>query len=74
MDPMLQQNVVRALAQLTPEPIAKEVLVFLPAHATDETRETIAQALEQLTIDVASCLRLQPEVSRALSRESKIES
>jgi puromycin-sensitive aminopeptidase len=74
MDPMLQQNIVRGLAQLTPEPIATEVRAFLPDHASDETRETIAQALEQLTIDVAACLRLAPEVSSALNRESKAES
>jgi len=70
MDPMLQQNVVRGLAQLTPEPIAKEVCAFLPRHATDETQETVAQALEQLTIDVAACMRMTAEVSRSLERQS----
>jgi hypothetical protein len=67
MDPMLQQNIVRGLSQLTPEPIANEVRTFLPKHATDETRETVAQTLEQLSIDVAACIRLAPEVSLALS-------
>lgn len=74
MDPMLQQNVVRGLSQVTPEPLAKEVRAFLPAHVSDETRETIKQTLEQLTIDAAACLRLAPEVSRTLERESKVES
>jgi puromycin-sensitive aminopeptidase len=68
MDPMLQQNIVRGLSQLTPEPIAKEVETFLPNHTTDETRETIAQAMEQLRIDVAACRRLAPDVSFVLSR------
>jgi aminopeptidase N len=67
MDPMLQQNIVRGLSQLTPEPIANEVRAFLPEHGTDETRETVAQTLEQLSIDVAACIRLAPEASKALS-------
>jgi len=66
LDPMLQQNMVRALAQLTPEPPAREVLDFLPARASDETRETVSQTLEQLAIDAAVCRRLTPAVSAAL--------
>ncbi len=53
LDPMLQQNIIRALAQLTPEPMASEVLAFLPSRASDETRETVAQTIEQLRIDAA---------------------
>jgi len=68
MDPMLQQNVVRGLAQLTPEPVASEVRAFLTPRGTDETRETIAQAVEQLAIDAAACRRLAPEVTAALQK------
>ncbi len=67
LDPMLQQNIVRALAQLTPEPAASEVRAFLPAHASDETRETIDQTLEQLAIDAAVCRRLSGGVGAALA-------
>jgi len=66
LDPMLQQNIVRALAQLTPEPAASEVRAFLPARASDETRETVAQTIEQLGIDAAVSRRLTPAVSAAL--------
>jgi len=66
LDPMLQQNIVRALAQLTPEAMAGEVLDFLPSRATDETRETVAQTIEQLRIDAAVSRRLTPAVSAAL--------
>lgn len=66
LDPMLQQNVVRALAQLTPEPAASEVRAFLPPRATDETRETVAQTIEQLTIDATVSRRLTPAVGAAL--------
>ena len=34
LDPMLQQNIIRALAQLTPEPAASEVRAFLPPRGT----------------------------------------
>ncbi len=66
LDPMLQQNIVRALAQLTPEPAASEVRDFLPPRASDETRETVAQTIEQLAIDAAVSRRLAPAVSAAL--------
>jgi len=66
MDPMLQQNLVRALAQLTDEPLAAEVHAFLRPRATDETRETVAQALEQLAIDAAACRRLAAELTSVL--------
>jgi puromycin-sensitive aminopeptidase len=66
LDPMLQQNIVRALAQLTPEPTASEVHRFLPSRATDETRETVAQTIEQLGIDATVSRRLTPAVSAAL--------
>jgi puromycin-sensitive aminopeptidase len=68
LDPMLQQNVVRALAQLTPQPIAHEVLAFLPPRSKSETRETISQTVEQLEIDVAVCQRLAPAVTMVLSQ------
>ncbi|MBX3028217.1 ERAP1-like C-terminal domain-containing protein [bacterium] len=66
LDPMLQQNIVRALAQLTPADVADEVLAFLPPRATEETRETVAQTIEQLRIDAAVAHRLTPAVSAAL--------
>jgi puromycin-sensitive aminopeptidase len=66
LDPMLQQNIVRALAQLTPEPAATEVRRFLPPRATDETRETVSQTVEQLSIDAAVCRRATPAVTAAL--------
>jgi puromycin-sensitive aminopeptidase len=69
MDPMLQQNLVRALVHLTPEPAASEVLGFLPARACDETRETIAQVVEQLSIDSAACTRLAPALAEVLAVE-----
>jgi puromycin-sensitive aminopeptidase len=62
MDPMLQQNLVRGLAQLTAADLAQHVHAFLRPRATDETRETVEQALEQLTIDAAACVRLMPEL------------
>jgi puromycin-sensitive aminopeptidase len=69
MDPMLMQGLVRSLAQLTPQPLAAEVLAFLPPRATDQTRETTMQATEQLAIDAAACIRLQPALSAALQRK-----
>jgi len=68
LDPMLQQNIVRALAQLTPDPLAGEVLQFLPQRVTDETHETVAQTIEQLSIDATVCRRLTPAVARALTQ------
>ena len=70
LDPMLQQNIVRALAQLTPEPTAAEVRAFLQQRATNETRETISQTVEQLGIDAAVCTRLAPVVSAVLRRSA----
>jgi len=67
MDPMLQQNMVRGLALVTPQPAAGEVLAFLPEHATDETRETVQQAIEQLRIDAAACSRMAGELQAALA-------
>ena len=66
LDPMLQQNIVRGLAQLTPESTAKEVCAFLPRRATHETRETISQTIEQLAIDAAVCRRVAPALTAAL--------
>jgi puromycin-sensitive aminopeptidase len=66
MDPMLMQGLIRALAQLTMEPIATEVRQFLQPRVTDQTRETIAQVTEQLAIDAAAVARLQPALSAAL--------
>jgi puromycin-sensitive aminopeptidase len=68
LDPMLQQNVIRSLAQLTPAAVAAEVCAFLPPRAKDETRETISQTLEQLTIDSAACERLAPQVALSLRK------
>jgi hypothetical protein len=66
LDPMLQQNIIRALAQLTPEPVAGEVIDFLRPRGSDETRETISQTVEQLSIDAAVARRLAPAVTAAL--------
>ncbi|MCC6848210.1 MAG: M1 family metallopeptidase [Deltaproteobacteria bacterium] len=66
MDPMLRQYVIRGLAMLTAPEIAEAVGAFLAAHVTDDTRETTAQAREQLRIDAAAVLRLGPELTAAL--------
>jgi puromycin-sensitive aminopeptidase len=68
MDPMLLQNLIRALAQLTAEPTASQVRAFLQPRATDETRETIAQVTEHLAIDAATVQRLAPALAAALTR------
>ncbi|MFQ5665023.1 MAG: M1 family aminopeptidase [Candidatus Binatia bacterium] len=65
-DPMLLQNLIRALAQLTPAPAATEVREFLRPRVSDETRETIAQVTEQLAIATAACERLRPALAAAL--------
>jgi hypothetical protein len=66
MDPMLRQYVIRGLAQLTLAGLADEVSAFLEAHVTDETRETTAQAREQLRIDAAAARRIAVEFGAAL--------
>jgi len=68
MDPMLLQGLIRALGQLTPEPVATEVREFLAPRAREETRETIAQVTEQLAIDAAAYARLQPALAAALRK------
>jgi hypothetical protein len=40
---------------------------FLAARVTDETRETTAQAREQLRIDAAVCARMRPALTAALA-------
>lgn len=67
MDPMLMQGLVRALSQLTPVEVAREVLEFLDRHATPQTQETVAQAVEQLRIDAAAVERLRPALAAALA-------
>jgi puromycin-sensitive aminopeptidase len=67
MDPMLRQYVIRGMAQLTPAVVADEVGAFLEAQITDETRETTAQAREQLRIDAAACVRIGGELTAALT-------
>jgi puromycin-sensitive aminopeptidase len=66
MDPMLRQYVIRGMATLTSPALAGPVGEFLAAHATDDTRETTAQACEQLRIDAAAVARLGPELTAAL--------
>jgi len=66
MDPMLRQYVIRGMAALTPAGIAAAVGDFLAAHVTDETRETTAQAREQLRLDAAACVRMAPALGPAL--------
>jgi puromycin-sensitive aminopeptidase len=68
MDPMLLQNLIRALGQLTYEPVATQVREFLAPRAADETRETIAQVDERLRIDAATVARLVPAVASELER------
>lgn len=68
LDPMLLQNLIRALGQVTHEPAASEVRSFLAAHVRDETRETTAQVCEQLRLDAATVARLRAELPRALAR------
>jgi puromycin-sensitive aminopeptidase len=68
MDPMLLQNLIRALGQLTYEPVATQVREFLTPRATDETRETIGQVNEHLRIDAATVARLVPAVAAALTQ------
>lgn len=67
MDPMLMQGLVRAVAQLTAEPMAAAVVAFLAEHKTPQTQETIAQAIEQLRIDAATVHRLRAELPQALA-------
>ena len=66
MDPMLLQNLIRGLGQLTFEPVATQVREFLVPRATEETNETIAQVTEHLAIDAAAVARLEPALSAAL--------
>jgi len=66
MDPMLLQNLLRGLGQLTYEPAASEVREFLAAHVTEESRETTAQVSEQLSMDAAAVKRLEPALRAAL--------
>ena len=68
MDPMLLQNLIRALGQLTYEPVATQVCAFLGPRATEETRETIAQVDEHLRIDAAAVARLVPALATALAQ------
>jgi puromycin-sensitive aminopeptidase len=68
IDPMLRQGLIRSLAQLTAAPVASEVCEFLEPRATPETRETIAQVVEQLRIDAATVTRLQPGLGRSLGK------
>ena len=63
---MLRQYVIRGMAQLTPATLAPEVGAFLEAHVTGETRETTAQAREQLRIDSAASTRIASELTAAL--------
>lgn len=70
MDPMLLQNLIRALGQLTFEPAATAVRQFLAPRATDETRETIAQVTEHLSIDAVTAARLQAALPEAVARRS----
>jgi puromycin-sensitive aminopeptidase len=70
MDPMLLQNLVRALGQLAYEPVATQVREFLAPRATDETRETIAQVDEHLRIDAATVARLVPALAAALNQRA----
>ena len=67
MDPMLMQGLIRATSQLTDPSMAEEVSTFLAMRETAQTKETIAQAREQLRIDAATVARLRPALAAALS-------
>jgi len=67
MDPMLRQYVIRAMGGLTPAAVAGEVDAFLAAHVTEDTRETTAQAREQLRIDTAACAAIAPALTASLA-------
>ena len=66
MDPMLMQGLVRSMSQLTCQPVASEVLRFLPTRETPQIHETIAQALEQLRIDAETVERLRSPLAKAV--------
>ncbi len=67
MDPMLMQGLIRATSHLTDPSLADEVSAFLALRETPQTKETIAQAREQLRIDAATVQRLRPALAAALS-------
>lgn len=67
LDPWLRQAVVESCAQLTPRRYVDEVVAFLEAKRTDDTREVTTRAIERLRIDAASAERLAGEVQRALT-------
>lgn len=70
LDPMLVQNLIRALGQVTYQPAAAEVCSFLQDHVREETRETTAQVCEQLRLDALAVERLRSELPRALTQHS----
>jgi puromycin-sensitive aminopeptidase len=70
MDPMLRQYVIRGMTQLTPADVATEVDRFLAAQVTDETRETTAQAREQLRLDAAAAVRIAHDLRTALDADN----
>ena len=51
---------------VTPEPTATHVRAFLSERSDEGTRETVAQATEQLAIDAKVCQRLTPTVGEGL--------
>src|SRR5262249_55119597 len=63
---ILLQNLIRALGHLTFAPAATHIREFLAPRTSEETRETIAQVTEHLTIDAATVRRLQPALAAAL--------
>jgi puromycin-sensitive aminopeptidase len=68
LDPMLLQNLIRALGQLTYEPVATHVREFLAPRIAEETRETITQVDEHLRIDAATVARLVPALAATLNQ------
>lgn len=70
LDPMLLQNLVRGLAQLTSPDLAEDVRAFLQERAIEETRETTQQACEQLRLDSATVLRLREQLPEVLREAS----
>lgn len=72
LDPMLLQNLIRALAQVTYLPAATEVCSFLQDHVQEETRETTAQVCEQLRLDAATVERLRTELPGALQEAQEL--
>ena len=68
LDPLMKQRTINAIGQLTPRALADEAIAFLQARESADTRQTIAQAIEQMRIGAANAERMAVELSDALLR------